>query len=556
MVRGGDDRGRAFVSLLVYFFRRFFENDVLQATGDTVTTVVRALSIVAAPGLMLAFFLQNAYPARSAWGRVEDHYFFVLYSMLVMAGVAVFEWEMLFPDRLDFLVLSPLPVRGRVMLAAKAGALGLFLGLVLLAANVLGVLMLPLVSKEQFWRQAWAQSLAVTCSGAFGALAVLAAGGLLICVLPARVFRMISPVLQMLVVAVLGLLLVHYARFGDSLDKMLGEPLGRSAWVPSFWFLGIYERVQRGGAAAAFAEPMMRRGMWAILSAFVVAAATYPLAWARMRKMSIEGNAGLRGAPVVSMNRLVAGVVPLAARRAVTYFIGQTIARNSRYQVYLAMYCGTGLALAIACVVTFVSRGGGLRPSVSMEGLHAVMPLALFWIVAGLRMAFALPLNLPARWVFHVTGAEREVCISATRVWALVCGWAALAMLLPVLWVAGMGMRGLLVQAVCGICLCAVLVDGMLFANHGIPFAQPRSPGKTSLPLMLTLFVGILPVYCAGMVWAETWLERKPVWLLAAVAVVPAAHLVIEMLRRRSQATLEDGDEIEGEFQLLGLGVD
>lgn len=550
------DRARAFVSLLVYFFRRFFENDVLQGTGDTITTIVRALSIAAAPGLMLAFFLQNQYPGRTAWGRVEDHYFFVLYSMLVMAGVAVFEWEMLFPDRLDFLVLSPLPVRGREMLSAKAGALGLFLGLFLFAANALGVLMLPLVSKELFWRQVLAQAIAVTCSGAFGALAVLAAGGVLICVLPARVFRMISPVLQMLVVAALGLLLVHYARFGDSLDKTLHLPMGHAKWVPSFWFLGVYERVQRGGSAAEFALPMMRRGLWAMLSALVVAAATYPLAWARMRRMAIEGNAGLRGRPALPLNRLVAGVVPLAARRAVTYFIGQTISRNSRYQVYLAMYCGTGLALAIACAVTFVNSGSGLRPEISMAELHAVMPLVLFWIVAGLRMAFALPLNLPARWVFRVTGAEREACISATRVWAFACGLVALGMLLPVLWIAGMGMRALLVQAVCGVCLCAVLVDGLLFANHGIPFAQPRSPGKTSLPLMLTLFVGILPMYCAGMMRVEMWLERRPIWLLAAVVAVPAANVVIGMLRRRSQARLEDGDETEGEFQLLGLGVD
>jgi hypothetical protein len=550
------NRGPVFITLTVYFFRRFFENDVIEASGDTLTTVVRALSIVAAPGLLLGFFMQIQYPQRAAWGRIEDHYIFVLYSLLVMAGVAIFEWEMLFPDKLDFLVLSPLPLRRRETMGAKTAALGLFLGLFLFAANVFGALLLPAVSKDNFWRQLWAHSLAVACSGAFGALAILAAGGLLICILPARAFRVISPILQTLVVAVLGLLLMSYVRFGDSLDKTLQAPLGRVSWVPSFWFLGLYERAMRGPAAAGFATPMMWRGIWAISIAFAIAAASYPLAWARMRRMAIEGNTGLRGRPTVSLNRLVAALVPLAARRAVTYFIGQTISRNSRYQVYLAMYCGTGLALAVACAVTFVSEGDGLRPAISAVGLHAVMPLVLFWVVAGLRMAFELPLNLPARWVFRVTGAEREACISAKRVWALIAGWAALGMLLPILWAAGMGMRGLLVQGVCGVSLCAVLVDGLLFANHGIPFAHPRSPGKTSLPLMLTLFVGILPLFCLGMVRAELWLERTPLWLSAAVIVVPIARMAIGLLRRRSQAMLEDGDEIESEFQLLGLGMD
>jgi|GEM_PF-4745289 len=58
------------------------------------------------------------------------------------------------------------------------------------------------------------------------------------------------------------------------------------------------------------------------------------------------------------------------------------------------------------------------------------------------------------------------------------------------------------------------------------------------------------------MAHVELWLERRPLWLSAAVIVVPIAHVVIGLLRRRSQARLEDGDEIESEFQLLGLGMD
>ena len=245
-----------FMTLARYFFRRFFENDLLEGSGDTVTTVVRALSIVAVPGLMLAFFLQNEYPRRSPWGRIEDHYFFVLYSFLAMAGVAIFEWEMLFPDRLDFLVLSPLPLRRRDLLGAKAGALISFLALFVFAADVLGWWMLPVVSKERFWLHLWAHGVAVVSAGAFGASAVLAAGGLLICVLPARAFRVISPLLQMLAVAVLGLLLVHYVRFGDVLDRTLSGQLGTTRFVPTFWFLGVYETLLRGDSAAAFARPM------------------------------------------------------------------------------------------------------------------------------------------------------------------------------------------------------------------------------------------------------------------------------------------------------------
>ena len=272
--------------------------------------------------------------------------------------------------------------------------------------------------------------------------------------------------------------------------------------------------------------------------------------------MTLEGDAGLHGRPSVRMSKLAGNVVPLPPRRAVVSFIGQTMARNSRYQVYLAMYCGTGLALAIACAVTFVQQRNGVDAAPSPAGLHAVIPLLLFWAVAGLRMAFALPLNLPARWIFRLTGASREICISGARVWALACGLAVLAALLPLLWWAHLGGRALLVQAGSGVCLCSLMVDCLIFADRGIPFAQPRSPGRTSLPLMLTLFVGLLPVFCFGMVRLTVWLERKPLYLLFGALLVPGVHKTVTALRQRSQPELADGDEIEGEFQLLGLGTE
>ncbi len=137
-------------ALIQHFFRRFFDNDTLQVEGDTLTTVVRAISIVAAPGLMVAFFLQTSYPGRPAWGAIEDQYFFVLFSFVVMGAVSIFEWEMLFPDRLDFLILTPLSVKPLQMLGAKAAALIAFLALFLVSTNLFGTLLLPAVSKYDF----------------------------------------------------------------------------------------------------------------------------------------------------------------------------------------------------------------------------------------------------------------------------------------------------------------------------------------------------------------------------------------------------------------------
>src|SRR5882757_6515702 len=253
-----------------HFFRRFFDSDTVQVEGETLTTVVRAIAIVTAPGLICAFFLQNQYPRRSQWGAIEDHYFFVLLSFVVMGAVAIFEWEMLFPDRSDFLILTPLPLKPLQMLAAKAAALIAFLTLFLVSCNLFGTLILPAVSKGAFYRQLTAHACAVLLAGLFAALFFLALGGVLLCVLGAARFRMLSPVVQMFSMAAIVLLMLQYFRYGDSLQNWLDEPLGLIRWMPPLWFLGVYEQLLHGGAAPPFAREMARYAIVATLASAAV----------------------------------------------------------------------------------------------------------------------------------------------------------------------------------------------------------------------------------------------------------------------------------------------
>jgi hypothetical protein len=539
-------------TLIGHFFRRFFDNDTVQVDGDTQTTVVRALAIVMVPGMRVAFFLQNRYPT-SPWFAMHDQYFFVLTSFVVMGGVSIFEWEMLFPDRPDFLVLSPLSVKPLQMLAAKAAALIGFLTLFLVACNIFGIFMLPAVSKGDFFRQIYAHAVAVLMAGTFAALLVLALGGVLLCVLDAARFRMASSILQMLAVTGLVLLVLHYFIFGDAMLALLSPPFRIARWMPPVWFLGVYQILLRGDAAPAFAQPAALCALRATAAAAAVAVLTYPLAWARMRKMAIEGAARRRSEPSHLLARIVHTLVRRPGERAVFHFIGQTIARNNRYQVYLAMYGGTGLALAIAFALTFRISHGSLQPSLSNPGLHALLPLLLFWLIAGLRVAFAFPQNLAAGWVFRITGVYTGECASAARKWIFLCAIALLCSIIAALRVAGWDAFHLFVQAVCGLCIAVLLTDGFFFSQQSVPFNQPRMPGKTSLPLMLTLYLGAFPMFVSLTIVSEMLIEKHPAKLLLPALITLAIHTALSLLRRGPGEVEEEMEGYDGEFQLLGL---
>ena len=460
------DRG-VFSYLVEHFFRRFFDNDTLQTEGDTQTSVVRAIAIVAVPGLMFSFWLQNAYPQRTMWGAIEDQYFFVLFSFVVMGIVAIFEWEMLFPDRLDFLILSPMSIRPWQMLGAKATALGGFVGLFLVGCNLCGMLIMPAITTHvvrangqarivgDFWRQLAAHAAAVSMAGLFAALLFIAIGGVLLCVLSARQFRVVSPVVQTVSVMALVLLLLGYLQYGDAMQELLSGRLGWMRWEPTLWFLAVYERLLRGDAAPAFAQQLSAYAYRAVGISAAVALATYPLAWARMRRMAIEGGASRRGEPPRWIASVMHSVVREPGERAVFHFIGQTITRNNQVPGVSGdvLRDGAGVCSGVRSDAACEGQAGW---ALSQKGLHALMPLLVFWTVAGLRAAFAFPLNLAAAWVYRVTrvtNAAMNECAEAASRWALMCASGCGGVCRSSACRLRMGCaRSCSVQVVCGVC--------------------------------------------------------------------------------------------------------
>src|SRR4051812_24722075 len=114
----------SFGLLVRHFFGRFFDNEIVSQDTDMRTNVVQTLGFVAVPAMFAAFsMLPTAVrfdqPFAFNWLLINDYYFFVLYSMVVMGFVMVFEWDSLFPDRKDYIILTPLPLGAASIFLAK-----------------------------------------------------------------------------------------------------------------------------------------------------------------------------------------------------------------------------------------------------------------------------------------------------------------------------------------------------------------------------------------------------------------------------------------------------
>ena len=287
--------------------------------------------------------------------------------------------------------------------------------------------------------------------------------------------------------------------------------------------------------------------------AAIMAMLLYPLAWVRMQRLAIQGEVSRAGAPVRWWAAWQDRFVREPTERAVFSFIGKTMGRNSRYQVYLAIYGGVGLALSIGCALTLKEQAQGLQVAISGFGLHAVLPLLLYWAAAGLHIAFGTPQSLSARWVFRVVGVDAQACVRATRHWVFGCELLLVSAITAACAVLGWGWRALIVQAVWGVCFAVGLVESFFVAQRGAPFTRARAPGKTSLPAILTLYLGVLSPLLFGLAWTEVRTEHRLTLLFVPVLLAIASRITLRWVRHQLLWVGEETEGAEGEIQLLGL---
>ncbi len=537
------------VLLVRHFFGRFFDNEIVSQQGDMRTNVVQALGLLAVPGMFLPFYMlpqrvSFRLPFQYNWLLVSDYYFFVVYSMIVMGLVMVFEWDALFPDRKDYLILTPLPLGGGGIFAGKTIALALFMGLFVVDANFFGVALAPVVSAGQgtlapvVWRVVGVHALVVVSGGLFVALVLAGVQGILINILTGRAFRRISPWVQMasmgLLVTVLFLTPLTCAMVRPLFERH--SPLLR--WFPPFWFLALYMDLLPGRPGGEVFHELAPSAWRALEIAGAVAAAAYLAGYRRHARRVMEsletayhGPGRLRVAFEAIVNRWL---LPHPLERATFHFISNTILRTARHRLFLATYAGIAIALSIPALVQIGARPGAPLLVLSTAGFLSVPLTVSFFAVTGLRAAFNLPAELRANWVFQVAESEERVAhIRAARKWIVVMGIVPLFVVLAPFEVAFRGWALALIHLSFALLLSVLVLNLLLVWFRKIPFTCSYFPGKTSLAVMALLYLAGFTTYCGTMASLETRLIGAPPGLALFYGLGLAALAGLALLERR-----------------------
>ena len=569
---------RSQFSLLVrHFLERFFNHETASPDGDAKSRLILIAVATGIPGFIVALYLWPVYhpfigwpPGKALdagpppyWLQVNHHFFFVLYSFVAMGIIAVFEWDMFFPDLLDIFVLTTLPISYRRLFQARVAAIAIFIVGFLLDANLLAPLVIPATfDPPNLTRLLAGHLLAVLAAGLFSAAFILALQGVFLSILGEALFRRLSLLLQGLSITVLVMALLLFPVLSGAVPAFLQSGNRFALYCPPFWFLGIYQRVLEGPAALPIYSKLAETGCAALLITIAVATLTYPIAYLRRVRQLVVGpgtHDTRSWAARPAHGLLHATLLRQPVRRAVFHFISQTLLRVQRYRIYLVLYGGVGLSVVVASVLRLSVNHGQVRVEISADGVRAAIAIVAFWIIAGLRMAFVSPGNRQGSWAFrivhgrppHLDTAMHQ--LQAAKTWVLL--WAGLITFAAFLAIRTFAPAELLtwpataslLLIACAMCL---LLTDILFLNvKTVAFTGEPAREQSNLALTVLKYFTFFPIIVWFPVAVEPWIETSIKHFLLAAAAILAAHLALEKLHRRiiqehcNMPALEDDED-------------
>jgi hypothetical protein len=540
--------------LVRHFVRGYASTDL--AGGERQAALSAALLF--SPSLFIIVILSSKYvmtpfpvPGLSALAGFADRLLIFGGSMVIMALVAIVQWDRLSVDARDAAILGVLPLRHGQIVQAKWIATALFAGAAALLLNGIPSLIYPIVSVGRL-EASWLLILQLTTlqlaigvlSGLVGFLVVLAVREGLLALLGARTFARISAAAQASLVVV-GLLAFFLQPTFALRALRDGHPSAR--WWPAVVLAGTFEELGGHRVADLPAAPLPRRvraRAAAILDQYRLAlghakgsahrtAVAVPglclflasvLFWNNRRRLEAPVLAA-RGTKVTRAFawHLWRSVAPRPETRAGATFAWRTLLRSQRHRLLLAVGLAAGLAAGAVGFVQEPRRGASLADADLV--VLSIQALVITSVAAGTRAALRREADSNATWLFAVAWnglrAPYESGV-ALATW-FILGLPVL--LLAPLWWSLLGADAAITHAGVGLALALGLAELIVLTLGTLALVDDAIPSESARALPV-LGVPAVVLGSTMLASAERWSALTTIGvLLALTATLRVARL-------------------------------
>jgi hypothetical protein len=411
---------RPFSTLLRVFIGRVFHGGGDSGASEMDVALGVILILLAMPGVLVSLLLFEKYGSLIRWMRgdgvfdpftatLPDEYFFIVLSMVVTGAAAVWRWDALFLDRRDYTNIVPLPVSLRRIFLGNLGAIFLLAAALTLDVNAASFILFPVAvvgsqdSLSLFLRFGAGHAITVVLASAFSFFAVFAVIGALMAVLPYAIFRRISMYVRFL----MALFFIALLATSFGVTSFLGQLSGISKLavnlLPPVWFLGLGQTLWGNGHNLFFAA-LTRGALLALGISLVVAVLSYALSF-RRSFIRIPEIAEIGPLPRSQFHLLPGGLFDRAIlrdppQRACFHFITRTLLRSEAHLQIAAAFVAMGLVVSAQSFTSAFHASVAATLRAPSEDLLSIPFILSFFIIVGIRMAFEIPSDLRANWIF------------------------------------------------------------------------------------------------------------------------------------------------------------
>jgi hypothetical protein len=532
-----------FSILTRHFFNRFFQNDVVDFEDQMKEKVIGGMAFLAILGVQVANAILMKYQFLDEEGPSwVDKCYFLWIFMLLLGFITVVEWDVIFPDRRDYLNLVPLPVRVRTFFLAKSASFFLFIGLYSLAAHALAsfsfaYFLTRFRSNSPFFilRYMAAHLVAGSAANIFLFFLCVFIQGFLMSLLSYGLYRRVSLLIRFVLLTTIVFLLIVSLTATVSIPQSfsnfpaLKESQNRFLTLfPPMWFTGLYEYLL--GNRDVFFAGLSRVAIGAVLASVLAFFAAASASYARHLKKSLEvkrAKVNLRKVKDLLARSFDAIFLRNPVQRAVFHFFGQTLWRSTLHKMRLFNY----LAVSSALALIMLSTTQLLRSQMTTANrtLLAIPLILSFFVLLGIRALVNVPASLEANWVFRITErAPRRHYFAGLKKAVFFEALVPLFVLVFVFYGYLWGWMAGLLHGLFGLTASVLLMEALFFSYLKVPFACTFVPGKAKVHVYWLPYVIGFFLYASFLSWLERLLFSHPRYFLnyfVVCAVLLAASL-------------------------------
>ncbi|MGC1418101.1 MAG: hypothetical protein WA817_22625 [Candidatus Acidiferrum sp.] len=536
---------RPFATLLRVFIGRVFHGGGDSGASEMDVGLGVILILLAMPGTLVSLLLFEKYGSLIRWMRGEaafdpftatipDEYFFIVLSMVVTGAAAIWRWDALFLDRRDYTNIVPLPISLRRIFLGNFAAILLLAAALTLDVNSASFVLFPVavvgsqVSLAVFLRFAAGHAVTVVLASAFSFFAVFAVIGLLMAILPYALFRRVSMYVRFLIgLFFLTLLATSFAvpSFLAQAARFRNFAVNR---LPPVWFLGLGQTFWGNGTNPFFAA-LTRTALLAIGFSVAIAFLSYALAF-RRSFIRIPETAEIGPLPRSQFHLLPLGLLDRillrnSAQRACFHFITRTLFRSEAHLQIGAAFVAMGLVVSAQSLASAFHSSAAAALRYPSEDLLSIPFILSFCIVVGIRLAFEIPADLRANWVFALwidanTLQTRSIARKTLLTFSLVPLAPICFVTSFLFWGFGIALLHTAVFTACTV----VFVELLLLRFRKIPFTCSYPPFQSHSALVFVAYLFGFLTFTSYIPELESWSLADP-WRVSLFVPFIAAIL-------------------------------